>query len=314
MIKLYFIKIFILVLLILILFMTNTLAEENKELCDCKPLRNLSLHNPLMEGDDIWELQQQLKDLGFYKGEINSIYDWQTYLAVRNFQYTSGLKETGIVKEELWVELAEALNKRSTITATNKRSQAPEGKVSLLINGYKRQMTVLSDGEAYYSFPVAIGKASTKSPIGEWAIIAKDKDWGGGFGVRWMRLNVPWGIYGIHGTNKPGSIGSAASHGCIRMFNRDVKVLYDWVEVGTRVKIIGRRDKIEINHDLKPRNVGADVLLFQEKLRGYGFNPGYTDGRFGGDTKKAMEEFKYIYGLKDDLEGDQNSFYILNIQ
>jgi len=36
-------------------------------------------------------------------------------------------------------------------------------------------------------------------------------------GVLWMGLNKP-GI-GIHGTNNPGTIGRAASHGCIRLAN-----------------------------------------------------------------------------------------------
>ncbi len=190
----------------------------------------------------------------------------------------------------------------------------PDGEVSLFINGYKRQLTVYSNGKPYHTFPVAVGKYSTKSPIGEWAIIAKDSGWGGGFGVRWMRLNVPWGIYGIHGTNKPGSIGRAASHGCIRMFNKDVKILYSWVDIGTRVKIIGPRDPIKITHNLRPGQTGKDILLFQERLKKYGFNVGYTDGRFGNDTKEGIREFKYIYGLKDDLIADQNTFYILGIR
>jgi peptidoglycan hydrolase-like protein with peptidoglycan-binding domain len=267
-----------------------------------------------MKGDDIWELQYQLKELGFYKGALNSTYDWNTYLAFRNFQYSKGLEETGVVTEQTWLDLADELNKRLPIETSNNKLALPKGEVSILVNGYKRQMIVYSDGEPFHTFPVAVGKPSTKSPVGEWAVIAKDKDWGGGFGVRWMRLNVPWGIYGIHGTNKPGSIGRAASHGCIRMFNRDVKVLFEWVKIGTRVKIIGPRDKVEMKYDIRPGRVGEDVLILQEELRKHGFNPGYTDGRFGKDSKQAMEELKYLYGLKDDLVADKNVFYILNIK
>ncbi len=59
---------------------------------------------------------------------------------------------------------------------------------------------------------------------------------GGGFGSRWMGLNVPWGgKYGIHGTNQPGSIGFNASAGCIRMRNKDVEELYNLVEYNTTV-------------------------------------------------------------------------------
>jgi lipoprotein-anchoring transpeptidase ErfK/SrfK len=52
--------------------------------------------------------------------------------------------------------------------------------------------------------------------------------------ARWM------GIYngaGIHGTDAAGSIGSAASHGCIRMLIPDVVELYDQVPVGAPVYI-----------------------------------------------------------------------------
>jgi hypothetical protein len=41
--------------------------------------------------------------------------------------------------------------------------------------------------------------------------------------------------YLIHGTNQATSIGDAVSHGCVRMYNEDVGVLYDLVEVGTPV-------------------------------------------------------------------------------
>jgi len=43
--------------------------------------------------------------------------------------------------------------------------------------------------------------------------------------------------YAIHGTNKPWSIGRAASHGCLRMMNKDIEELYTMVEVGTPVFI-----------------------------------------------------------------------------
>ena len=42
---------------------------------------------------------------------------------------------------------------------------------------------------------------------------------------------------GIHGTRELGSLGSAASHGCIRMAVPDVENLYDQVDVGTPVYI-----------------------------------------------------------------------------
>ena len=52
--------------------------------------------------------------------------------------------------------------------------------------------------------------------------------------ARWMGIV---GGVGIHGTGAPGSIGSRASHGCIRMTVPDVIDLYPRVPVGTPVLI-----------------------------------------------------------------------------
>ncbi len=43
--------------------------------------------------------------------------------------------------------------------------------------------------------------------------------------------------YAIHGTNRPDSIGTAASYGCIRMRNEDVTDLFGRVSVGTTVVV-----------------------------------------------------------------------------
>ena len=51
-------------------------------------------------------------------------------------------------------------------------------------------------------------------------------------------LTLSGGEYAIHGTNRPDTIGTAASFGCIRMFNRDVVDLYERVEVGTPVVVM----------------------------------------------------------------------------
>ncbi|ACL60062.1 L,D-transpeptidase [Methylobacterium nodulans] len=48
-------------------------------------------------------------------------------------------------------------------------------------------------------------------------------------------LTLDRGEYAIHGTNRPSSIGTFASYGCIRMYNQDVVDLYSRVEVGTPV-------------------------------------------------------------------------------
>ncbi|MFE1600904.1 L,D-transpeptidase [Methylobacterium sp. ID0610] len=48
-------------------------------------------------------------------------------------------------------------------------------------------------------------------------------------------LTLDRGEYAIHGTNRPNSIGTFASYGCIRMYNQDVVDLFSRVGVGTPV-------------------------------------------------------------------------------
>ena len=50
-------------------------------------------------------------------------------------------------------------------------------------------------------------------------------------------LSFSGGEYAIHGTNRPESIGTYASYGCIRMFNEDIIDLFEHVKVGTEVVV-----------------------------------------------------------------------------
>lgn len=106
------------------------------------------------------------------------------------------------------------------------------------------------------TYTIAVGMAGLETPSGVYTINDKqvdpswhvpDSDWAGDLAgkvippgpenpikARWM------GIYdgaGIHGTTDVGSLGSAASHGCIRMAIPDVIDLYDRVPLGTTVYI-----------------------------------------------------------------------------
>ena len=50
-------------------------------------------------------------------------------------------------------------------------------------------------------------------------------------------LTLSGGEYAIHGTNRPGTVGSFVSYGCIRMYNEDVMDLFQRVSVGTPVVV-----------------------------------------------------------------------------
>lgn len=102
-------------------------------------------------------------------------------------------------------------------------------------------LTFFRMGRFHKLYPCAVGRPSTPTPRGQWHVVAKVEHPGWAvLGTRWMELDVPWGRYGIHGTNAPWSIGHWVSNGCIRMYNHDVEELYEMVPLGTPVRIVGR--------------------------------------------------------------------------
>ncbi len=118
-----------------------------------------------------------------------------------------------------------------------------------------RKLVLLRGGHVMKVYDVAVGKPSTPSPEGEFRIAGRLKNptWyapgkivGPGksnpLGTRWMGLGYKG--YGIHGTNEPRSIGKAASHGCIRMRQRDLEELFELADVGTSVELRGERPPV----------------------------------------------------------------------
>lgn len=163
-------------------------------------------------------------------------------------------------------------------------------------------------------YSIASGKLETPSPIGTWQVVGMFK-WSGGFGTRWIGLNVPWGKFGIHGTNKPETIGSEASHGCIRMFNKDIEEIYEYVRYGMTVTIYagpyGPFEKGLIT--LKPGDRGTDVLEVQRKMKEKGYYPGDLDGIYGEGMKQYVMKFRKDNGLKDTHDIDTEFYEKLGI-
>lgn len=109
-------------------------------------------------------------------------------------------------------------------------------KLEFRINIAAKTLSVYQNGVIVKEYPIATGKDTTPTPQGVFTIVNKQLDPGGPYGTRWMGLSKKG--YGIHGTNDPSSIGTAASNGCIRMFNRDVEELFDITNTGTVVRIL----------------------------------------------------------------------------
>lgn len=163
------------------------------------------------------------------------------------------------------------------------------------INRDARTLTLFHGGAVVGSYPVAIGKPSTPTPLGNFSIVEKRMNPGGAFGARWMRF---YSGYGIHGTNNPSSIGKAVSNGCVRMYNSDAIQVYNKVSYGTPVRIIGtsRRARV-LKLGVFP---GADVRRIQKMLQEFGFYPGPLHGSFDVFTANSVAQFQKNMGLQID--------------
>ncbi|MCR4435888.1 MAG: L,D-transpeptidase family protein [Clostridiales bacterium] len=173
-------------------------------------------------------------------------------------------------------------------TKSNKRGY------TIHINLDTYTMFVYKDNELIKTYPVSGGKPTTPSPLGTWKIISKDT-WGEGFGGAWMGFNVPWGMYGIHGTTEPWSIGRVnSSKGCIRMNNKDVKELYKIIPYGTTVTIAQNN---RVFRTMKSGDVGSDVKEIQTALKSLGYYKGSIDGKYGEVLKSSVKKFQKDHKL-----------------
>ena len=178
----------------------------------------------------------------------------------------------------------------------------------------RKRLTVYENGQEKAVFPIAAGARDTPSPIGVFRVNNRFATELSGFGTRFLGLNVPWGQYGIHGTNKPSSIGQNASHGCIRMQVRDAEKLYAMIPMGTKVVIeSGPYGAITTLRTLREGDRGGDVQLLQQRLILHGFLYGSADGVFGPATRLAVIAARKAMGLSASDAADGALYSALGI-
>jgi lipoprotein-anchoring transpeptidase ErfK/SrfK len=142
---------------------------------------------------------------------------------------------------------------RPEVTTTEVASRYPS---YLTLDRGSFTLRLWKDLRLAHTYTVAVGQEGLETPEGLYAIQAKEENpvwhvpesaWAGDLGgqtippgpsnpikARWMAI---FEGAGIHGTEEVESLGSAASHGCVRMAIPDVEALYEQVEVGTPIFI-----------------------------------------------------------------------------
>lgn len=143
--------------------------------------------------------------------------------------------------------LAIAIAISLSASAVNAR---PGDSLHIVINIPAFRLFLFEGDSLLTSYSIAVGKPETQTPVGTFTVKRKVMNpsyWpkgqppvppgpGNPLGRYWIGLSQR--DLGIHGTNEPHSIGTAASGGCIRMRESDLLALYDRVLLGTRVEIV----------------------------------------------------------------------------
>ncbi|GAB4233595.1 MAG: hypothetical protein Kow00121_61580 [Elainellaceae cyanobacterium] len=115
----------------------------------------------------------------------------------------------------------------------------------------ERRVYVYEGDEVAASYPVAIGRAGWETPTGSFEVTSmlQNPGWTNPFtgevlppgpenplGERWIAFWTDGNNFiGFHGTPNRESVGRAASHGCVRMYNEHIREMYELVKVGTSV-------------------------------------------------------------------------------
>jgi lipoprotein-anchoring transpeptidase ErfK/SrfK len=132
-------------------------------------------------------------------------------------------------------------------------SRVADGKTQVVVDLSDRRTYVYAGDEVIASYPIAVGKKGWETPTGSFQIIhmrhypiwrhpITGKVFEAGtdspLGDRWIGF---WSDgrneIGFHGTPEIDLVGTAVSHGCLRMRNSDVRMLYEQVSLGTTVLV-----------------------------------------------------------------------------
>ena len=184
---------------------------------------------------------------------------------------------------------------------TTSAEETPKVEKRVAINSASRIMAFYENGVKVAEYPIGLGKVSTPTPVGYFKILTKEINppWidpqdpeyivssgpDNPLGYRWMQIH---GNYGIHGTNRPDSIGGYVSNGCVRMREEDVEKIFDAVEVGTPVDITYNRVVVEkiadgsVIYSIYPDGYGwqqIDAAYVNRWLEPYGVAPFESDAQ-----------------------------------
>ncbi|MFQ4135299.1 L,D-transpeptidase [Nodosilinea sp. PGN35] len=180
---------------------------------------------------------------------------WNQLFGLMSFVAAAGLAPYaigGLLQNQPYAS-ASSIFTSPTIFADSTR--AAEEVVWLEISLSQRRVTLYEGTKRVEQYPIGIGRAGWETPVGTFRVrqMQEDPIWIHPFtderipnndsrnplGTRWVGFWTDGHVWvGLHGTSAPSSVGTAASHGCIRMHNADVEALFARIELGTPVRVV----------------------------------------------------------------------------
>ena len=220
------------------------------------------------EGGSVRNLQQRLKELGYYSGKVDGVFGEGTEQAVRAFQQANRLTVDGKVGRQTSERLygasavrAPVVTPTPRVTATPRPTATPRTDLYLSVGGNGRYVTQLQNRLIQLGY---LGGQATSTFGGatEAAVRAFQRRAG-----LWQDGKAgPDTLQAIYAASAPNASGMAASIGVT----------------------------------LREGSVGSDVKALQNRLRELGYYTGSADGKFGPGTTDAVTRFQAVNGLKAD--------------
>ncbi|BDA75614.1 ErfK/YbiS/YcfS/YnhG family protein [Calothrix sp. PCC 7716] len=152
-------------------------------------------------------------------------------------------------------EASGVLEQKIPLAKTYANVSQPSHIHKLEVNLSRRRVNVYRGGNLIKSYPIAVGRPNWETPTGNFQVLQllQKPKWinpmtgksipggtpGNPLGKYWIGFWTDGRNWvGFHGTPNPETVGTAASHGCLRMYNKDIEELFKVVSLGTPVTVV----------------------------------------------------------------------------
>ena len=242
--------------------------------------RSLNLNDT---GADVTALQQKLKDLGYYDGEVTGSYGRLTKEAVRQYQKKNGLGADGIAGQKTLAKLfSETTGGTQETPSGDTNSGTTDTSATLMEGSSGVQVTALQQklkDLGYYTGEIT----------GSYGRLTKEA-------VRLYQKDKNLGADGVAGPktlamlNATPSTGTSGGSGSGAVSDESSKVSNTTLRLGSQ---------------------GTDVKNLQQRLKDLGYLAGSADGVVGSATETALMTFQSSNGLTADGIAGKNTQTVL---